>query len=63
MNTEPLSFVTAAGEPIALAPGNTWIELADIADVAAGGVEMLPSARPPVSSPPRNAGNESTMSR
>ena len=46
VNTEPLSFVTADGDPIALSPGNTWIELADIADVDAGRVEVLPSAPP-----------------
>ena len=46
VNTEPLSFVTADGEPIALAPGNTWIELADNIDVDAGGVEVLPAAPP-----------------
>ncbi|HSP26959.1 MAG TPA: DUF3048 domain-containing protein [Ilumatobacteraceae bacterium] len=46
VNTEPLSFVTADGEPIALAPGNTWIELADNVDVDAGGVEVLPAAPP-----------------
>jgi hypothetical protein len=45
-NTEPLSFVTADGDPIALNPGNTWIELADIADVESGAVEVLPSAPP-----------------
>ena len=42
VNTEPLSFVTADGEPIAFTPGNTWIELADISDVEAGRVEVLP---------------------
>jgi hypothetical protein len=46
VNTEPLSFVSAEGEPIALNVGNTWIELADIADVEAGRVEVLPSAPP-----------------
>ncbi len=46
VNTEPLSFVTADGAPIALAPGNTWIELADNVDVEAGGVEVLLAAPP-----------------
>jgi hypothetical protein len=46
VNTEPLEFVTADGEPIALNPGNTWIELADNNDVDAGGVEVLPAAPP-----------------
>jgi len=44
-NTEPLVFVTDAGETIALAPGNTWIELADVDDVAAGAVEVLPQSQ------------------
>jgi hypothetical protein len=42
VNTEPLTFVTDSGETIALAPGNTWIELADIADVEAGRIVVLP---------------------
>ncbi len=46
VNTEPLEFVTDEGEPIALAPGNTWIELADIVDVDAGRVEVLAPAPP-----------------
>ncbi len=44
VNTEPLVFMTADGEPIALAPGNTWIELADNSDVDAGRIEVLPPA-------------------
>lgn len=39
----PIEFLTADGEPIALQPGNTWIELADNADVTDGGVEVLPA--------------------
>ncbi len=46
VNTEPIEFVTEDGEPIALTPGNTWIELADIADVDAGRIEVLPPAPP-----------------
>jgi hypothetical protein len=46
VNTEPLVFMTADGEPIALAPGNTWIELADNSDVDAGRIEVLPPAPP-----------------
>jgi hypothetical protein len=46
-NTEPIEFVTAEGAPIALAPGNTWIELADITDVEAGRVEVLPAPPAP----------------
>lgn len=47
VNTEPIQFVTADGEPIALSPGNTWIELADLVDVDAGRVEVLPPAPAP----------------
>jgi hypothetical protein len=43
-NTEPIRFVTGEGEPIELAPGNTWIELADNADLFAGRIEVLPAA-------------------
>jgi hypothetical protein len=39
--TEPIEFVDGASKPIALTPGNTWIELADIADVDAGRIEVL----------------------
>ena len=42
----PIEYFDADGEPVEFAPGNTWIELADIADVVAGGVEVLPSAPP-----------------
>ncbi len=45
-NTEPIRFVTADGDPIELAPGNTWIELADNADLFAGRIEVLPPAPP-----------------
>ena len=34
------------GEPVEFAPGNTWVELADVGDVLAGAVEVLPSAPP-----------------
>ena len=44
VNTEPIRFVTAEGEAIELAPGNTWIELADNADLFAGRIEVLPAA-------------------
>jgi len=43
-NTEPIRFVTGEGDPIELAPGNTWIELADNADLFAGRIEVLPAA-------------------
>ncbi|HUS44326.1 MAG TPA: DUF3048 domain-containing protein [Ilumatobacteraceae bacterium] len=46
VNTEPLSFVTADGAAIALTPGNTWIELADLDDVAAGRIVVLPPTPP-----------------
>jgi hypothetical protein len=42
VNTEPIRFVTADGDPIELAPGNTWIELADNADLFAGRIQVLP---------------------
>ncbi len=41
-----IEFLTADGQPMELAPGNTWIELADIADVLAGGVQVLEAAPP-----------------
>ncbi|MGA7757593.1 MAG: DUF3048 domain-containing protein [Ilumatobacteraceae bacterium] len=41
-----IEFFTPEGTPMKLQPGNTWIELADIADVAAGGVEVLPPTPP-----------------
>jgi hypothetical protein len=37
-----IQYYGADGQEISFPPGNTWIELADIADVAAGGVEVLP---------------------
>jgi hypothetical protein len=46
LTTFPIEYVGPDGEPIQFAPGNTWIELADIADVATGAVEVLPSAPP-----------------
>ncbi len=46
VNTEPLEFITADREPIALNPGNTWIELADNNDVEAGRIEVLAPAPP-----------------
>ena len=42
----PIEYFDADGEPIAINPGNTWIELADIDDVAAGAVEVLPATPP-----------------
>jgi len=36
-----IEFFDAAGAPIELEPGNTWIELADINDVNTGGVNVL----------------------
>jgi hypothetical protein len=42
----PIEFFSPEGEPIELAPGNTWIELADNNDVDAGGVEVVPATPP-----------------
>lgn len=42
----PIEFFDAEGEPLLLQPGNTWIELADNADVINGGVEVVPAAPP-----------------
>jgi hypothetical protein len=42
-NTKPIEFVDADGNVIALAPGNTWIELADRADTDGTGVNVLPA--------------------
>ena len=42
----PIEYFDADGEPVEFAPGNTWIELADVDDVLAGAVEVLPSAPP-----------------
>ena len=42
----PIEYLGPDGEPVQFAPGNTWIELADVVDVAAGGVEVLPAAPP-----------------
>jgi hypothetical protein len=38
----PLRYFTAEGDEVRFAPGNTWIELADVGDVADGAVEVLP---------------------
>jgi hypothetical protein len=43
----PIQYLNAQGDPIALQPGNTWIELADNAEVNEGRVVVLP-ATPPV---------------
>jgi hypothetical protein len=46
-NTEPIGFFTLDGEPIALNPGNTWVELAEqvfVDDVALVQVEVLEPA-------------------
>jgi len=42
----PIEYFGPDGEVIELAPGNTWIELADADDVAAGAVEVLPQSQP-----------------
>jgi hypothetical protein len=42
----PIEYLGPDGEPVEFAPGNTWIELADIGDVVVGAVEVLPSAPP-----------------
>ncbi len=42
----PIEYFDADGEPIAINPGNTWIELADIDDVVEGGVQVLPATPP-----------------
>ncbi len=42
----PIEYFDADGDPIAINPGNTWIELADIDDVMAGAVEVVPAAPP-----------------
>jgi len=42
----PIEYFDADGEPIAINPGNTWIELADIDDVADGAVQVLPATPP-----------------
>jgi hypothetical protein len=46
LNVFSLEFFDVAGDPIELAPGNTWIELADIDDVLRGGVQVLPATPP-----------------
>lgn len=42
----PIEYFDADGEPIKINPGNTWIELADVDDVAFGAVEVLPPVEP-----------------
>jgi len=42
----PIEYFDADGEPIAINPGNTWIELADIDDVVDGAVQVLPATPP-----------------
>jgi hypothetical protein len=42
----PIEYVGPDGEPVEFNVGNTWIELADLDDVVAGGVEVLPAAPP-----------------
>jgi hypothetical protein len=42
----PIEYLGPDGEPVQFAPGNTWIELADVGDVATGAVEVLPPAPP-----------------
>ncbi len=42
----PIEYFGPDGEPIEFNVGNTWIELADLDDVVAGGVEVLPTAPP-----------------
>ena len=42
----PIEYFDAEGEPIAINPGNTWVELADIDDVVGGGVQVLAPAPP-----------------
>ena len=42
----PIEYFGPDGEVIKLAPGNTWIELADADDVAVGAVEVLPPSQP-----------------
>jgi hypothetical protein len=46
LNVFSIEFFDAAGDPIELAPGNTWIELADIDDVVGGGLQVLPATPP-----------------
>ena len=41
-----IEFLTPDGAQLELLPGNTWIELADIADVDGGGVQVLEAAPP-----------------
>ncbi len=42
----PIEYVDADGEPIALQPGNTWVELADNAEVNEGRIVVLPATAP-----------------
>ena len=41
----PIEYLGPDGEAIELASGNTWVELADANDVAAGAVEVLPQSQ------------------
>jgi hypothetical protein len=47
LNIFPIEFFDADGNPIALRPGNTWIELAERADVEGTGLQILQPAAPP----------------
>jgi hypothetical protein len=44
LNIFPIEYFDTEGAPIEFAPGNTWVELADIVDVQAGRVELVPPA-------------------
>jgi hypothetical protein len=44
LNVFPIEFFDAAGDPIELAPGNTWIELPDIDDIES--LQVLPATPP-----------------
>ena len=60
----PIEYLGPDGEPIQFAPGNTWIELADVERRQRwSGRGVAIGTTRTVSSPQRNAGNESTMTR
>jgi hypothetical protein len=42
----PIQYLDVDGEPIALEPGNTWVELADNAEVNEGRIVVLPATVP-----------------
>lgn len=42
----PIEYFASDGSPVKIAPGNTWVELADVADVGAGRVEVLVASAP-----------------